>query len=238
MNRAVPLSQFMPYGAPDLIAAGRTHMSRAVMTSSLLAVAAFLLAVVLVPLVPKAVEKAVPVPPEHRIYPDILPPPDIPPIVEPAGPPRIPEQGMIEPVSERAIPAELPTELPRATVMPGTAEGVGPPVVAPAPCLCTEAIPPRGTFIYTDELPVPVLEAKPEYPSLPKEAGVEGLVVVHVYVGLDGRVMKAEVDPRHSVPMLDGAAKEAALKWVFKPALTNNHPVAVWVRLPFRFSLH
>jgi len=59
-----------------------------------------------------------------------------------------------------------------------------------------------------------------------------------VLVGRDGRVRDAVADPRHSITMLDPAALEAARQWVFKPALANGKPVAVWVAVPFSFRLH
>ena len=36
--------------------------------------------------------------------------------------------------------------------------------------------------------------------------------------------------------MLDAAAIAAVKQWVFKPALSNNKPVAVWVAVPVKFS--
>jgi TonB family protein len=38
--------------------------------------------------------------------------------------------------------------------------------------------------------------------------------------------------------MLDSAALEAARRFVFQPALSNGHPVPVWVAVQFRFRLH
>jgi TonB family protein len=38
--------------------------------------------------------------------------------------------------------------------------------------------------------------------------------------------------------MLNDAAVNAVKQWVFKPALSNNKPVAVWVAVPVRFSLN
>jgi hypothetical protein len=38
------------------------------------------------------------------------------------------------------------------------------------------------------------------------------------------------------MPGLDEAALAAARQWVFKPALSNNQPVAVWVAIPMRFG--
>jgi TonB family protein len=40
------------------------------------------------------------------------------------------------------------------------------------------------------------------------------------------------------IQMLDAAAVAAVRQWVFKPALSNNKPVAVWVAVPVRFTLH
>jgi len=42
----------------------------------------------------------------------------------------------------------------------------------------------------------------------------------------------------NSIPLLDEAAKTAVRQWVFKPALTGNEAVAVWVAVPVRFTLH
>jgi TonB family protein len=38
--------------------------------------------------------------------------------------------------------------------------------------------------------------------------------------------------------MLDAAAEDAVREWVFAPALANGEPVAVWVGIPVKFSLH
>ena len=77
----------------------------------------------------------------------------------------------------------------------------------------------------------------PEYPAIAKEAGVSGLVVAHLLVGRDGHVLDVRIDEQHSVLMLNEAAVRAARQWVFKPALANNRPVAVWVAVPFNFRL-
>jgi len=50
-------------------------------------------------------------------------------------------------------------------------------------------------------------------------------------------VLKAIVQPKGSVPMLDQAAITAALASVFTPALVNNRPVKVWVTQDYRFKL-
>ena len=58
-------------------------------------------------------------------------------------------------------------------------------------------------------------------------------MVLHVLVGKDGRVKNVKVF--RGVKGLDDAAVLAVKKWVFKPALSNNKPVAVWVEVPIDF---
>ncbi len=105
---------------------------------------------------------------------------------------------------------------------------------APAP----PADPAIGDIVIVDVYPNLVTSVEPRYPDLAREAGVEGVVRVLMLVGLDGRVVRAVVAPGGSVLLLDEAALDAARGCVFTPALTNNHPVKVWVSRSYRFSLH
>lgn len=41
-----------------------------------------------------------------------------------------------------------------------------------------------------------------------------------------------------SIPELDAAAAQAVRQWRFKPAQSKGQPVAVWVAVPIKFSLH
>ena len=61
---------------------------------------------------------------------------------------------------------------------------------------------------------------------------------MHMLVGKDGHVMRVEIDPKFSVPMLDESALAAARQWVFKPGFVNAHPVPVWVGQMFVYTLH
>ena len=107
-------------------------------------------------------------------------------------------------------------------------------VILPAPA---EEPPARHDATYSEELPVCVTRVVPGYPNMAWEADISGQVVTHLLVGADGRVHDVRVDPHHSVLMLDDAATQAAREFVFIPALVNDHPVAVWVAVPFNFRL-
>ena len=84
-------------------------------------------------------------------------------------------------------------------------------------------------------LPVMLSRKKPVYPDMARAAGIEGTVVVNVYVGQDGRVLKGKV-VEGPLPLRE-AALASALTALFKPATTDNRPVAVWVAMPMRFTL-
>jgi protein TonB len=94
-------------------------------------------------------------------------------------------------------------------------------------------LPSQGEFVYYEDEPVPVTTVQPAYPEFAREAQIQGKVVLHVLVGKDGRVKNVKV--ARGVTGLNDAAMDAVRKWVFKPALSNNKPVAVWVEVPVDF---
>jgi protein TonB len=100
----------------------------------------------------------------------------------------------------------------------------------------SDALPTPKEYVYRDVEPEVISRVIPLYPPIAREAGMEGTVMVRLLVGLDGRVMKAEIES--SSAMFDDAALIAGRQWVFAPALANGHPVRVWVRMPVKFQLH
>jgi protein TonB len=95
--------------------------------------------------------------------------------------------------------------------------------------------PAPGAFVPVEQLPELVTIPEPEYPQSAREAQVEGVVKLMVLVGKDGKVKNVKIE--QSIIMLDEAAKKAAEQAVFRPALWQKKPVAVWVSVPIRFSL-
>lgn len=84
--------------------------------------------------------------------------------------------------------------------------------------------------------PKPILTPRPEYPSLPLRAGLEGTVFLKVLVTKEGKIKKAILIKTDN-EIFTQAAIDAAMKWVFTPAIMNGRPVPVWVAIPFRFRL-
>jgi TonB family protein len=59
-------------------------------------------------------------------------------------------------------------------------------------------------------------------------------VFVKAWVTKEGTVKQAVVY-KSTNNKFNKVAGEAALKWVFKPAILNGEPVSVWIGIPFRF---
>jgi len=85
--------------------------------------------------------------------------------------------------------------------------------------------------------PEPVVQVKPFYPPLARQAGVEGRVVVKALVDIDGSVMEVTVLDSSGNQMLDEAALAAARKWKFSPARQRDKFVRVYVSIPINFRL-
>lgn len=91
-------------------------------------------------------------------------------------------------------------------------------------------------FFMVEEKPTIIKNVNPVYPEIARKAGLSGRVFVRFKVGRDGRV--------HEVQILKGeeifrqAAIDAVSQFVFKPAMQNDKPVAVWMSQAIKFDLN
>lgn len=90
-------------------------------------------------------------------------------------------------------------------------------------------------FVAVDDPPVLINMPAPEYPRNARDAGIQGQVVIRALVDKDGKVKRTLVGSGAEV--LAEAAASAVRRALFKPAVQNNHPVAVWVAVPVNFSI-
>jgi len=239
MRRAVPLYEFMPYGAPELLESRQRHMSRALVLTSALALVLCAVAGRLAPLITVA-----PIETRHIVVePDVFEPlrahvQEKPPAPRTPAAPVVHEAARPVPVSDDiAAPSEVITPPTTKAGDAGTGVVLTPNEVGTAGTVA-ETLPPLGKWVYVERVPAPITEVKPEYPSIALQAGVEGRVTVHVLVGKDGRVLDAVQATKVQVPMLNEAALAAARQWVFTPGFANGHPVPCWTAIPFHFRLH
>lgn len=77
----------------------------------------------------------------------------------------------------------------------------------------------------------------PEYPPEARQRHQEGVVLLDVDVGADGRPAQVGVKQSSGFPSLDRAAVTAVRRWTFEPARTAGLPIASRVEIPIRFRL-
>ena len=119
---------------------------------------------------------------------------------------------------------------------PGGEPGDGTPgdIVEPAPATSDDT--PPLPFRPVEVLPRIVRSAAPAYPDLAIRAGLEGKVIVKLWVDKEGKprdvsILKSDGD------IFNEAAAAAATQYLFTPAIMNGGPVSVWITIPFRFRL-
>ena len=92
-------------------------------------------------------------------------------------------------------------------------------------------------FRPVEKAPEIVKKIEPRYPEIAIRAGIEGTVFLNLWVDKMGKVRKAVV-LRSEAQVLNSSAEEAAMQWLFTPAIMQHNPVSVWVSIPFRFKLN
>ena len=173
---------------------------------------------------------------------DLMPPPRIEPLARPQPARRL----RVQPVGMRPVPAPVaddtwdPAAASASNVSPAPDAAAQDDGVedAPVPGGATDAPrwPDPDTFVPVEQEPLLLSIPSPAYPELARDAGIDGTVLVHVLVGEDGFVKSALI--LQSVLGLDEAALGAARAAVFRPALQQQRPVAVWIVVPIEVRLH
>jgi protein TonB len=101
-----------------------------------------------------------------------------------------------------------------------------------------DILPPPGTFVPYEEAPMPVKAVNPVYPDLARRAGVEGHVWLEVLIDREGAVRDVlEVSESNRSAGFGEAAVAAARKCIWRPAIANGQPVAVWITYKIVFKL-
>jgi protein TonB len=77
---------------------------------------------------------------------------------------------------------------------------------------------------------------EPVYPSIARQVGVQGTVVIRAFIGRSGMIERAEVVSGH--PMLTHAAYDAVRQWKYRPYYLNGEPVEVETQVTVNFILN
>jgi periplasmic protein TonB len=92
-----------------------------------------------------------------------------------------------------------------------------------------------GPVMDYDTPPRPVKITRPQYPQEAFVKKIEGTVEVEILIDSTGKVVDARVVK--SIPLLDAAARQTVLQWVFTPAVKHGRPVATVAFAPVTFRI-
>jgi len=99
-------------------------------------------------------------------------------------------------------------------------------------------LPPPDSFVAYEEAPIIVENVLPIYPEIARRAGIEGIVWVSVLLDKSGSVRDVRISRESGRNAgFEEAAIEAARLTVWKPAISNGQPVALWVSYKIVFTL-
>jgi protein TonB len=149
-----------------------------------------------------------------------------------------PPDQIARPATPRVAAAEIEEDV---TIAPTTFESN--PVESLPPPPNAADVTDRPSFIpYTQ---APELRNKKEvlaflkstYPSLLKQAGVGGTVLLWLYIDKVGQVQRTVLAESSGYEQLDEAAKKVAEKMHFRPAMNRDKTTAVWLAQSIDFSV-
>jgi TonB family protein len=81
-----------------------------------------------------------------------------------------------------------------------------------------------------------ISQVRPVYPDRARDAGIEGIVRLQGFIGVDGAPIGLHV-VKTIDPDLTTAALEAVKRWRYRPALLNNEPIDVQTEIEVEFKL-
>lgn len=99
-------------------------------------------------------------------------------------------------------------------------------------------LPSPDEFVPYEEVPEIIENVDPVYPVMAQRAGITGVVWVKALVDKEGKVRDVQIVKDSGANAgFEEAAIEAAMKTLWKPAISNGQPVAVWTTYRIIFKL-
>jgi protein TonB len=83
--------------------------------------------------------------------------------------------------------------------------------------------------------PKPIVQVKPEYPTLARQARIQGQVQIDAVLDEQGNVVEMKIVS--GPPLLYQAALDALRKWKYEPTYLNDQPIAVQMIVTITFVL-
>lgn len=95
--------------------------------------------------------------------------------------------------------------------------------------------PPKLVLAQLDQRYVGLFQ--PDYPARAQREGIEGMAVVRVLIGTDGRVKAVELVSTDDPAFFEATKRRALTKWRFKAATRGGVPEESWKEMRVRFEI-
>lgn len=224
----------------------KTNTGWSVILSAIIQISALLVLIVIPLIYTQALPKAMLA--TLLVAPPPPPPPPPPPVKEAIKPvARLIQSGKL--MQPRAIPkdvavfkeAELPPDVINNNAndsgvfggIPGQGLMAGNGPVVPPPKAAAPVRIKQGGAVTAASL---ITQTRPVYPSLARQARIQGTVVLHAIIDKEGKVAQLEVVSGH--PLLVQSALEAVKQWRYKPTQLNGDPVEVDTTIQVTFTMN
>ena len=155
-----------------------------------------------------------------------------------------PASNVVSTLTPRTVPAtvgkrEMPETAPLTPSLPAPMDLptiIKPPSAAPAlartqPAPPRESNPPRISQVAAGE---PTYKVAPLYPQAARNARIEGSVVMHAIIDIDGSIQQLRITSGD--PSLAASAMDAVKKWRYRPYLLDGKPVEVETNIIVNFK--
>ncbi len=151
---------------------------------------------------------------------------------------------MTENTVEAVLMSEAPPPAPPApkTPPPKTPAPPPPAPTSTAPVITQTPAPvaaaPTAPAIRTGAVIQPGAHcAKPDYPSASRRMEEEGTVTLKFLIGVDGKVLQADIEKSSGFTRLDEAARNALSKCQFRPGTVDGKPEQSWASIKYTWRL-
>ena len=158
--------------------------------------------------------------------------PSIPPPPAPKNLPPPPRNA--PPPPARVPPVETPLAAPPA---PAAVTAVTSTPTPPAPAAPAAPAGPKTDAVRTAAVVNAAQCEKPDYPSVSRRLEEEGTVHLRFLVGVDGKVIQAEVEKSSGYKRLDEAARAGLSRCQFRPATVDGKPEQAWASMRYTWRL-
>ena len=158
--------------------------------------------------------------------------PDIPP-----PPPPPPPKNLPPPPPSYVPPVDVPVSAPPPVNAIAAVSNTPQPPAPPSPLPVSTAPVAPAAPVRTGAVVNSANCEKPDYPSASRRLEEEGTVSLRFLVGVDGKVIQAEVDKSSGFRRLDEAARAGLAKCHFKPATVDGKPEQAWASMKYTWRL-